>query len=240
MDVSAYVAALRRDSQALAEAATGDLARRVPPCPEWNVSDLVWHVGEVQDFWRQIAERQLTDPARAHRSERPSDEDLVGWFTAGAGRLADVLESAPSAKEIWTWTSRRDIGFIQRRMAHETAVHRFDAQIAVGDAQPIDARLAVDGVDEFLEIMLPARPERLRGQPESIHLHATDLPGEWLVEVNNGSVTVTKGHAKGTAAVRASASDLLLLLWRRIEPRSVEVFGDGAALDRFLDRADVD
>jgi hypothetical protein len=40
--------------------------------------------------------------------------------------------------------------------------------------------------------------------------------------------------------VRASSSDLLLLLWRRRGSEGLEVFGDRAALERFLARADLD
>ncbi len=35
-----------------AAAAQAGLATRVPGCPDWTVSDLVAHLGEVQLFWQ--------------------------------------------------------------------------------------------------------------------------------------------------------------------------------------------
>jgi MDMPI C-terminal domain len=40
--------------------------------------------------------------------------------------------------------------------------------------------------------------------------------------------------------VQGTASDLLLLLWRRRSPADVTVFGDVSVLDRFLIRTDLD
>ena len=40
-------------------------------------------------------------------------------------------------------------------MTHESAVHRYDAQRAHGLAQPIDADLACDGMDELVDLLLP-------------------------------------------------------------------------------------
>jgi hypothetical protein len=47
-------------------------------------------------------------------------------------------------------------------------------------------------------------------------------------------MTVTPEHAKGDAAVRGTASDLLLLLLGRASATDVEVFGDALVLDGFL------
>ena len=70
-----------------------------------------------------------------------------------------------------------------RRQAHETAVHRWDAQRAAtpSSVDPIDATLAADGVDEWLEVFVPrflARtgvPDDLVGA--TLHLHCTDEGG---------------------------------------------------------------
>ncbi len=239
VDPQAYTDHLRRDGFALADAAEGALGARVPPCPEWNLSELVWHTGAVHDFWGQIARGGLQDPHEARRVERPPDTDLLEWFRRGVERLAEIIETTDPERAVWTWSAQKDVAFIRRRMAQETAVHRWDAQAAVGAPQPIDPALAVDGIDELLHIFLPAEPESLRDGAESIHLHTTDEPGEWLVSVSDGELSVLREHATGDAAVRAPASDLLLMLWRRIDPSAVEVLGDRAALERFLARADL-
>ena len=240
MNPQEYAAAVRRDGAALADAAGDRLEARVPSCPEWRMSDLVWHTAQVHDFWYQVADQRLSDPREAKRAERPGDGDIVGFFRAGVERLAALIETADPAAPVWTWSPQQDIGFIQRRMAQETAVHRWDAEAAAGAAAPIEAGLAADGIDEFLTVMLPGRPEALAGDGESVHLHAIDTPGEWLVTVTGGRVEVSREHGKGDAAVRAPVSDLLLLLWRRIPPEAVDVFGDEAVLRRFVGRAQLD
>jgi predicted lipid carrier protein YhbT len=113
-------------------------------------------------------------------------------------------------------------------------VHRFDAQLAAGDPQPIEHALAVDGIDEFFMLIPFWRgASQLAGNGESMHLHATDGDGEWLVRLGADGVVVTREHAKGDVALRASASDLVLFLYGRRDASAGEVFGDAALLDRW-------
>jgi len=235
---SEYADALGRDGTALAEAAEGNLARRVPSCPEWDVADLVWHTGGVRHFWGEIVDRRLQSYEDVVSPERPEDSALVSWFRAGVERLARRLRDADANATVWTWAPEKKVSFIQRRMAQETAVHRWDVQSATGDVRPIYSRLAVDGVDEFFDFFHPR--DRLGGGREFVHLHSTDAAGEWVVTVENGRLDVRRGHERADVAVRGPASDLLLLLWRRIPPAAVEVLGDATMLDRFLARADLD
>ena len=106
---------------------------------------------------------------------------------------------------------------MRRRIAHETAVHAWDAGDAVGSREPLDPALAVDGIDEFFEIFSPLTPGPPVEPVTTVHLHATDAEGEWLVSVGGGQFEIEHGHAKGDVAVRATASDLLLLLWNRVD-----------------------
>jgi uncharacterized protein (TIGR03083 family) len=233
-----YADVLAGEGAALADAAEGNLERSVASCPGWIVSELVWHTGGVHHFWREIAERRLPSYDDVVPPERPEDEALVAWFRAGVGRLSDVLRAAEPKSPVWTWSPEKKISFIQRRMAQETAVHRWDVESATGDVRPIDSRLAVDGVDEFLDFFLPQ--DRLGGGRDFVHLHSNDAAGEWVVTVENGRLDVRRAHERADVAVRGPASDLLLLLWRRIPPAGVEVLGDAATLDRFLKRAHLD
>jgi uncharacterized protein (TIGR03083 family) len=234
VELEDYVAALRRDGAALADAAT-DLTRPVPSCPDWTAADLVWHVGKVHDFWLQMAVGM--DPEARVEPKRPADPDLVPWFSEGVEALAALLARLDPAKPAWTWTSQRNAGFIQRRVAQETAVHAWDALAAAGRDEPIERGLAVDGIDEFLEFFLPAVPPDGLGD---LHLHTIDGPGEWLISPGTDSWVITREHAKGAAAVRASASDLLLLLWRRKGVEVAQVFGDEELLRRFLASSKLD
>jgi uncharacterized protein (TIGR03083 family) len=242
MDGARYADHLRADGEALARAAEGRLERQVPSCPEWTVADLVRHTGHVHRFWGEIAGQRLQAPAQFEGRPSPDDGGLLEWYREGLRETADVLGAADPSEAVWTWAPQKDVGFIQRRMAHETAVHRVDAELAAGTVEPVDAELAVDGIDEFLDLFVahPGMASRLAEGAESIHLHSTDAPGEWLVRVAGGALTVAREHGKGDAAVRAPASDLMLLLWRRRPPSELEVFGDATALDRFIGRLAVE
>jgi hypothetical protein len=53
-------------------------------------------------------------------------------------------------------------------------------------------------------------------------------------------MVVTREHKKGSVALRGTASDLLLVLWRRLPVDIVEVIGDSSVAERFLLRSDLD
>jgi uncharacterized protein (TIGR03083 family) len=123
-----------------------------------------------------------------------------------------------------------------RRMLHETAVHRADAELSLGLEPDFSPVAAADGVDELLaNALLGGRPsQRLAELPagETIHLHATDEGlgerGEWLISFGDGGYTWSHGHAKGAVAVRGPAGLVLLLIYGRIRPddKRLQVFGD--------------
>jgi uncharacterized protein (TIGR03083 family) len=240
VDQRAYVAALRRDGSALADAADGSLGAEIESCPGWSMSDLVWHTLEVHAFWREIVARRLTDRRDVVEPGRPSDDVLVEEFRGGLDALADTLAHVDVETPLWTWSHQRNAGFVVRRMAQETAVHRWDAEAAVGRQQRIEPVLAVDGIDEWLQFMLPdVRDDVDSSAAYSVHLHCTDAPGEWIVRVDGSDARVSAEHGKADVAVRGGASELLLLLWRRLDPGAVEVLGDGRVLERFLERTDL-
>jgi uncharacterized protein (TIGR03083 family) len=241
MEREQYLDALAVESAAFESAVSGTpLGAKVPPCPEWTVADLVYHLGEVHYFWGEMARRHLAAP-EVEPPERPPDTELVAWAAGQAVELGRVLGESDPATRVWTWAPQKDVAFIVRRMAQETAVHRWDAEAAAGDAGPIDAELASDGIDEFLTFFIDDGPKGGVMLGGSVHLHATDTPGEWLVrEEPDGALTVTAEHAKGDAAVRGPASDLLLVLWRRIGLDRVEVLGDRGVAERLVARTTVE
>ena len=233
------VAAVRRESAALAQAARKDLKPMVPSCPEWSVSDLVWHVGGIHRH-RIWLINEHPDGPKGFKIERPSDDAIVDWFIDGAEKLSQVLESHDATEKVWTWfPSDQSVGFWQRRMAQETAVHRWDGEDAVGDANEIEPWLAADGVAEFFDTLLLMQDELPKGDGETIHVHANDAPSEWVITLAADGARVERGHGKGDAGLRGTASDLLLALWRRIPLDKVEVLGDRAVADRFVGGMDL-
>jgi uncharacterized protein (TIGR03083 family) len=182
-----------------------------------------------------IIESGGDDPTAHWSSAEPPPADArLDWFDAGVDVVTDALLGVEAATEAWSWTDDRTAGFWARRQANETAVHRWDAQGAAGAVEPIEHPLAVDGIDEFFALIPFWRgAAAVQGAGETIHLHATDGDGEWLMRLAPGEVVVTREHAKGDVAGRAPASDLLLFLYGRVAPSALEVFGDASLLERW-------
>ena len=238
MDTDTYLEHVRADAERMAATARADLSADVPHCPGWDLGDLIFHMGGVHRFWAEILERGLQNPRDATRAQRP-DGDLGEWLMEGADHLVNVVSKADLEAPIWTWSHLKKGTFVPRRMAHETTVHRWDAQSALGSPEPIDPQLAADGVDEFLELVVGYTKTPLGGNGETVHLHQTDGDGEWILHLEEDGPSVAHGHAKGDAAVRATGSDLVLMLWRRVSANDVEVLGSREVLDTFLEWPDL-
>ena len=250
MDKARCIETLLADSAALARAARLGLDARVPSCPDWNVAELVEHVGRVHRSVTRRVHDLETERRPAADIELPPRSELVGWFESGAQALARVLEAAEPDAPVWNWSlTPRLASFWWRRMAQETAVHRWDAQSAHGQQRPIDADVAADGVDEFLDVFMPTD---LAEQPAAdlggtVQLRATDRPNTWLATVGTGVLTVRRDQPPSPgdaplASVAASASDLLLFLWKRLPGSAPEldVTGDTSLLARFAALTDLD
>ncbi len=229
MDPASHLAHLRADSDGLLAAYRADPDAPVPCCPGWDRAALLAHVGRTHEWVRLQAERGPGERVRfGETADAPDGDALIGWFAAGATALIEAL-AAMDVEITWpTWAGPQPGTFYPRRMAQETAVHRRDA-----DPVPFDPDLAVDGVNELLELFAPlASADALAGRTGSIHLHANDVEGEWLVRLTPEGIRFEQGHAKGDAALRGTAGDLLLWGWNRVPlDERFEVFGDRTLLE---------
>ena len=215
-----YLGSIERDSAGFAAAAAhAGPDKKVASCPGWTVRELVAHLHEVHDFWRTIVERRLQDPSEVPEElDQPEDfAELLEAFRQGAADLVGVLRTADPSEPVWTWATQKDVAFVIRHQAQETAVHRWDAENAAGREFAIDPAIAADAVDEFLEFSTPSRIDGAAAMGGSVHTHPTDADGEWMIyERDDGSLEVERTHGKGDAALRATASDLLLIFYRRL------------------------
>ncbi len=258
MDQEEYLAVLHVDALALAAAARRGLDAPVPSCPGWYVADLVLHTGAVHRAQARLVGMRARQPEGIKRemfSEVPGllpwfekvmegttdltaiPTGLIRWFEEGAVELERVLRGADPEEPVWSWSGNNRVAHYLRMMPIETAVHRWDAQLAHDCTQPIDTALARDGIDQTFDVMLPARrqwKEPRIGSGETYHFHRTDGEGEWLLRFDPEDVTVTREHAKGDVAVRGTASDLFLFLWGRLPAERLDVHGDAALLERYF------
>jgi len=233
-----YLAQLARDGRRIADLARGDLAATVPTCPGWTLADLVEHTGNVHRWQTEAARVDAGGfPDMSHETGVAAGQSLADWFQEGVDRAVEVMSGVEPDATRWTWAKGPgDVAqWYFRRIAQETYVHRIDAELTAGvEITDADPAFAVDGIDEFCDVMIPqAVGQAINGGGKTLHLHATDAEGEWLLTLHDDRVDVARGHAKGDAALRGAARDLLLEVWGREPLGPVEVFGDESVVATF-------
>ena len=199
----------------------------IPACPDWKMSNLVGHVGVIYGGIGDLLKAGITDrPSTPFPT--PPNRDLHGWAQNNLYTMLDLFASREPEHPIWTWGKEQTVGWLARRMTHETLVHMWDAETVTSEHLPVDSDLANDGIDEFIEgpLQFSSNLNRKFSYPTgSLHLHRTDGEGEWLLEPSSDGLTVAHVHAKGDVAVRGTSMKLLLYLWGR-HPEDLQIFGD--------------
>lgn len=224
----------------VAVARAGALDARVPHMRRWRLADVVAHLGGVHR-WADgiVASRQWS--GEGHRRGRATGEALVTWFEQGLVELVDTLRRAdPSAAcPNWSPGSPSTVGFWLRRQAHETAVHRWDAEAAAGLVTPIAPDLATDGVDEMLTVFRRTRGDQPLGG--TLGLTTRDTGRCWRVapagEPGRIVVSAVDDVPRDVdALVTCPAETLLLAVWgrRTISSPDVEVTGRVEVARAFL------
>jgi uncharacterized protein (TIGR03083 family) len=228
MDAGRLVDQLESDGPLLAFAA--DRAGWEAPVPgtRWNVRELVVHAGGVYRWATSIVTNGLSEndaAAAGAVGTGPGDDDLLNWFSDGHAGLLSALRSAPPELDCFSFLPAPSaLAFWARRQAHETAIHRADAEAAGGGMASFPPAFAQDGIAELLLGFARRRSQAVR-TAGAIALHATDGPS-WLVTLGGDRNEAVEGVAAGDVTVSGSSSDLYLWLWNR--PTHAEVTGDPA------------
>jgi uncharacterized protein (TIGR03083 family) len=246
-DVPGYIAALGREGDLLAAAAErAGMGAAVPSCPGWAVRDLLKHTGYVHRWATGIVAQGLARPAGGASEEEilaqgPGDAELPGWFREGHAALVRALSGAPPDLDCWAFLAAPSpLAFWARRQAHETAIHRVDAEQAAGraSASAFEPAFAADGVDELIMGFL-ARNIRRGSWPAldaGLAIHARDGAAggaAWMVAGGAGESGVSRGTGPAGCDVTGPARDLYLALWNRRPPDGLQVTGDPAVLAAF-------
>jgi uncharacterized protein (TIGR03083 family) len=238
MDIEAHVAVLDQAGKALAAAAdeAGPDAE-VPTCPGWRVRDLLHHLGGVH---RWAASYVATGRDRPWSDEEvkpffPTVEDatLVDWYRAGHREVVAALRGGSTDTPSWSFLpAPSPLAFWARRQAHETAIHRADAESAVGSTPRWDPAFAADGVDELLCGFYGRRGGRLRADPPfSLCVVADDVDTAWSIRVLPDRRVVAHGREDADLTVTGAANDLYLMLWNRGGTERLTLDGDPRPLE---------
>jgi uncharacterized protein (TIGR03083 family) len=204
--------------------------------------DLVGHLSHVHR-WATAHVAQRRSEAMDEREEAdlfatgPNDAGLIDWFREGHAALVRSLETAAPDLACWSFLpAPSPLAFWARRQAHETAIHRADAQSAAGAITAFPPAFAADGIDELLFGFVSRPRGRLRSDPpRTLYLQSSDTAREWLVRIGPERVEVRGEPGHGDCTVRGPASDLYLLLWNRRPADDLTVQGDAGLLDLWRD-----
>jgi uncharacterized protein (TIGR03083 family) len=231
-----YLAIIRSESQRLWEIfASGDLGAPVPGCEEWSVGDLAVHICSVQSWCTAVV-----------ATGQPSDQgftmsmtDAVKAFPEITEELILELSQHDPNDPCWNFVpAAKTHAFWPRRQALEVAVHRWDGAAALSASpSPIENRLAVDVVDEFVTHLLKRVIDRDQVSPEELEgklrVKASSEGETWAFGVNDGTFFVSTASSGADAEISGSAHDLALAMFRRPGGATLDVSGDVRLAERW-------
>jgi uncharacterized protein (TIGR03083 family) len=259
MEIGAHINCLASEGELVAQAAErAPLDTPVPSCPDWRLRDVLAHLGYVHRWAAGYVAGEQAEMVDRHNDADllrlgPPDAEIIGWFRAGHAHLVSVLTEADPDVSCWSFLpAPSPLAFWARRQAHETAIHRIDAQLAAASAaapapgsaaglDPFPPGLAADGIDELLMGFARRNPARLSGTPATLVIQASDNDGEtaaWTVAMGPGQPGISRGLPTQPPAatvphceLAGPAAALYLLLWNRGDAAAITVHGDPAPLE---------
>ena len=249
METAEHIRALDEEGRLLATAARkAGTDAEVPTCPEWRVRDLVRHTGAVHR-WATAFLTEGHDAPRPLGSGPELDGDpLLAWFEDGHRRLVDTLRDAPADLACWSFLpAPSPLAFWARRQAHETAVHRADAESALGgELTEPTVEFAVDGIDELLLGFHARGRSRARtGTPRVLRVRATDTDALWTVRLSSEPPVTARAEASEVSEagdadceIAGPAPRLYLALWNRLPHPTVT--GDPAVARLWRESSGID
>lgn len=227
MDRQAHLAQLESDGPLLAAAARRAGWDAPVPATEWTVRELVTHIGGVHR-WATAIVRDASATSEIPEGDAvgtgPSDDELLDWFRDGHMTLVDTLRGAAADIDCVSFLpARSPIEFWCRRQAHETAIHRVDAEGAAGAVTPFGVAFAQDGIAEML-LGFAARKKNAIAERRVLALHPSD--GQcWTVTMGGERLSAEPDDMPdGDAVVRGTSDAIYRWLWNR--PSDVVVDGD--------------
>ncbi len=210
----------------------------VVACPGWDLADLAAHLGGVHRW--VIGALEAGGPPTPNDSDpSPADAvELAAWVRTGGARMLGMLRPLAADAPVWHPFPVAKVAAVwPRRQAQEASVHRWDAQFAAGLPATISTAMSVDGIDEYLGVMLPRLVirEHLALPSSTVRFVATDTGDSWTVDGRSGSVVAAAEGSRSEATINGRAEDVLLSVWHRPIPAdAVTIEGDTEVADAWL------
>lgn len=218
-----FLESVRRDGSRMAQViGRSDLTLAVPSCPGWAIANLAAHMGYIHR-WVVAAVATCDRPHNEDIEASPEGADaaeLGQWLQQGVDTLVTTLAGLRPEAPTWhPFLAPQTVELWPRRQAQETMVHRWDAEIAVGDLTPLDPVVAADGILEYFQIIVPRVASRDgRRAPQGVL--RIECPDVGMICTVSAAATVDVELGDGVVAtpdatLTGRAEDVLLALWRR-------------------------
>ncbi len=245
MEVSDYIRFVASEGELFASVAEqGALNVDIPPCPGWDMRELVRHLGLIhlwaagnvafpKDDWLVVDD--LPDLA-GHwpdlASSWPGDADLVSWYRDTHANLLRILETASPDVEAFTFLpAPSPLAMWARRQASELAIHRFDAETSRGITSHFDPLFAADMLDELLSGFAPRSREIDVDGERALHVHAEDIGEHWYLTFGPQGIATARNGKDADLTVTGKAAELYLSMWNRTPDFTVVLVGDTTVMD---------
>ena len=240
------MAALLDTTETFADLVDGlDPAIRVATCPDWQVRDLVGHIGQAYRWAAGLVHSGEPDAVPDPRLAEPgAPATWASWLREGAVELVDAVADVGPDAEVWTFLGPRTAAFWVRRMLNDAVVHVVDAAITAGRAHRTPAELAADVIIEGLELLTAAVAETLkpdlavlRGDGETLLFRPTE-PGiaPWRVTRTPSGISVARSPIAADVELSGPVADVMPVFARRLPATdpSVTIIGDQPLLAHWL------
>lgn len=181
-----------------------DLGIQVPSTPDWTLNQLLRHIGHAHR-WADVMLRERLPEIDYSRNGAQLLSSYVGepasvlvpWLREGAASLSEVLRTVDPDEMIAPLGGHPGPRVWSRRMTHETVLHRWDVVNALGLPFELDPEVARDTLSEWTALALPyaflrrpAETAPLVGPGHTVHLHATDVEAEFVIDLTGPAPVV--------------------------------------------------
>lgn len=244
MEIADHINAVAQEGKSLAAAARENgLDAEIPYCPGWDMRELLRHLSEIHLWAAGIISKRTDKLWPDDISEHletwpdlavfwPDDKDLADFYLATNANLVEVLNAAPLDLDCPTFLpAPSPLAMWARRQAHETAVHRFDAQVGPDGGSGFEPTFASDGIDEILSCFAPRGSGFPVESARTMLVHAKDTDDSWLVTMAPDGVSTTRSSGSADVTLTGDASDLYLSMWNRGTDPKLTIQGDEDVLD---------
>ena len=239
LELERYLDELAHQGRVLRTAASKcQLQTGIASCPGWTVERLLGHITKVHSWAAAIL--RGVDHSTFEFSP-PEPHQLFEVYDTGLAALLEHLRTAPPDLDVWTIVPAESATlFWARRQAHETAIHRVDAELAAGyGVQEFQADFAADGIDELLTVLAPRNFDSngfCHGTSGDCQISLTplDCNSSWTLSVGSNRLScLAESVDNADLSVFGTVSDLYRWVWNRADDADVALRGDLGLTDRW-------